>query len=347
MNKILLVCFFFFLRLVYRITKPLVFRVDPERAHDSALAVLNSPVSFFLRKSPQGKAWEFLGMPMQGRVGLAAGFFKNPADLAGIGATQFAFGEVGSITLEAQDGNPQPRLFRYPANGLLLNRFGFNNPGALQAAASLQHLRLSHSLDRPIWVNIGKSKAAEGKDAAIADIVATYQCLMPFADACVINVASPNTPGLRDLLAADFMEALMEALQASSRSKPLMVKVHPDFGPEDWNSLQSWLCQAPIDAVICGNTTTSRVGPMAVAVPDGAGGVSGRALKPLNLSLVSQLRHALPPRIRIVGCGGIMDAADALAYLEAGADCVEMYTGWVYGGPGYEMLINSSIDKTL
>lgn len=330
-------------RVMYKLTRKFLFRRDAEKVHDLAVRSLNRPIIRYSMRITPEPICDFLGMPLRGRLGLAAGFFKFPADAPGLMTTEFGFAELGSITLEPQSGNPKPRLFRIPEQEQLLNRFGFNNPGALQAAASLQWLRENAMVDRPIWINVGKSKRAETEQASIADIATTYNCLQPYADAMVINVASPNTPGLRALLAPRFMEQVLEAVDANSRTKPLLLKTHPDFEAGDWDALVEWLRESPVDGVVCSNTTIDRTGIFAGGEAFGPGGMSGRGLGDKVLPLIRDLRQKLPERIRIVGCGGIMDLESARAFLAAGADVVEAYSGWIYGGPGWEGRINREL----
>lgn len=329
-------------RLAYAITKPWIFRADAERVHNWTVRQLNGrPGRLLARPARTHGAIEVLGTRFAHRVGLAAGFFKNPADLRGLCATQYAFGEVGSITALAQTGNPRPRLFRFPEEQLILNRMGFNNVGALGALARLQELERRGGLDRPYFVNIGKSKAAISPLQAMLDIAQTYSLLSSFGAATVINLSSPNTPGLRGLMNAGFLSQLWEAIDAKHRTRPLLLKVHSDFVAEEFQELLDWATAADLDGVVCSNTTVERNWEFGAvtsldATVGSAGGISGKALKRLALPRVRALRAALRPEQVVIGCGGIMNAQDAQDYVAAGAALVECYSGWIYGGPGWE-----------
>lgn len=336
-------------RVAYVLAKPWIFRRDAERVHDAAVRQLVGSAGRRLRRAPQPfDPVEVLGIRFAHRVGLAAGFFKNPADARGLCATGFAFGEIGSITALAQGGNPKPRLFRFPEQQLILNRMGFNNVGAFGALARLQELERSGGLDRPYFVNIGKSKAAGTADESILDIAQSYALLSCFGSATVINLSSPNTPGLRGLMNANFLARLWDAMDVHRRTRPILLKVHSDFLADEFQELLGWARTAQLDGIVCSNTTVQRNGEFAAvtsldATVGSAGGISGRALKRLALPRVRALREGLRPDQIVVGCGGIMGAQDAREYLAAGAALVECYTGWIYGGPGWEERLASEL----
>ncbi len=330
------------LRLVYPIVKYIVFRRDAEQVHNQAVQALNGKSATILKAAPQPyRPVEVLGIPFAHPLGLAAGFFKNPADLGGLRATQFSFAEVGSITAHAQQGNPLPRLFRFPNEKILLNRMGFNNIGAFDAAVVLENIRRTKSLDRPLFVNIGKSKIAASANEAIEDITSSYQTLHHYADAVVINLSSPNTPGLRGLMTTQFLDSLWEGLDASNRTQPLLLKLHADLLPEEFEELLDWTKRSAIDGLVCSNTTVRRDGICSVVCSlddtvGAAGGISGAPVFGLSLPMVAEIRKALRDDQIIIGCGGILGVEEAQAYLAAGASLIEAYTGWVYGGPGWE-----------
>ena len=340
-------------RLAYALVKPWLFRQDAEQVHDWTVRQLNARPGRMLRRAPHpSDPVEVLGIRFAHRVGLAAGFFKNPADARGLMATQYAFGEIGSITALAQAGNPKPRLFRFAQQGLILNRMGFNNVGAMGALARLQELERSGGLDRPYFVNIGKSKAAGSGQQAILDIAQSYSLLSNFGAATVINLASPNTPGLRGLMNAEFLSGLWEAMEAARRTRPILLKIHSDFVDEEFRELLGWARGADLDGIVCSNTTVQRNWEFAAvtsldATVGSAGGISGRALKRLALPRVRALRESLRPEQVVVGCGGIMSSDDARAYLDAGAALVECYSGWIYGGPGWEERVAQGLAAAL
>jgi dihydroorotate dehydrogenase len=275
-----------------------------------------------------------LGLDLPSPLGLAAGFDKDAAHLDALSALGFGFVEIGTVTAQPQAGNDRPRMFRLPADRALVNRMGFNNAGAEAAAA-----RLSAPRDRGtiVGVNIGKSKLAA--DAA-ADYRASAARLAPLADYLVINVSSPNTPGLRDLQAVDELGALIatvrEAMAEAGRAVPLLVKIAPDLADADIDAIADLAVASGLDGLVATNTTIARDGlqtdPAQVAAA-GAGGLSGAPLAERSLAVLRRLRDRVGQDMVLVSVGGVETPEDAWARLQAGATLVQAYTGFVYNGP--------------
>jgi dihydroorotate dehydrogenase len=275
-----------------------------------------------------------LGLDLPSPLGLAAGFDKDAAHVDALGALGFGFVEIGTVTAQPQAGNRRPRMFRLPADRALINRMGFNNAGAEAAAA-----RLSAPRDRGtiVGVNIGKTKLAP--DAA-ADYRASAARLAPLADYLVINVSSPNTPGLRDLQAVDELGALIatvrEAMAEAGRAVPLLVKIAPDLADADIDAIADLAVASGLDGLVATNTTIARDGlasdPAAVAAA-GAGGLSGAPLGDRSLAVLRRLRERVGEGLVIVSVGGVETPEDAWARLQAGATLVQAYTAFVYNGP--------------
>jgi len=277
-----------------------------------------------------------LGKEFPGPLGLAAGFDKNAEGTDALLALGFGFVEVGTVTAEAQPGNPQPRLFRLVRDRALVNRMGFNNHGA-EAAGS----RLARPRHGVVGVNIGKTKRVD-EAGAIDDFVRSARQLAPLADYLVVNVSSPNTPGLRDLQAVDKLRPLLVAVrdacdQASPlRRVPLLVKIAPDLADADIDAIADLALELGLDGMIATNTTIRR-DDLATASSQvealGAGGLSGAPLKMRALDVLRRLRERVGDRLVLIAVGGIETADDALARITAGATLVQAYTGFVYGGP--------------
>jgi dihydroorotate dehydrogenase len=280
-----------------------------------------------------------LGLAFPGPLGLAAGFDKDARATGGLGALGFGFVEVGTVTARAQPGNPRPRMFRLPADRALVNRMGFNNEGAAAAAARLRRRRPGGPV---VGVNIGKTRAVPEREAA-ADYAASARAVADVADYVVVNVSSPNTPGLRDLQAADRLRPVLvtvrEALDASAgqgRRVPLLVKIAPDLAGEDVDAVADLAAELGLDGIIATNTTTSRDGlasSAAEVTAAGAGGLSGPPLREPALAVLRRLRERSGDRLVLIAAGGIETPDDAWERLRAGATLVQAYTGFIYGGP--------------
>ena len=278
-----------------------------------------------------------LGLEFPGPLGLAAGFDKDARGTRGLAALGFGFVEVGTVTARAQPGNPRPRMFRLTADRALVNRMGFNNSGAAAAAARLR----GRARGPVVGVNIGKTRAAPDDDAA-ADYAASARTVAGVADYVVVNVSSPNTPGLRDLQAADRLRPVLVAVRAAldgasgGRRVPLLVKIAPDLADADVDAVADLALELGLDGIIATNTTTSRAGlasPAAEVAAAGAGGLSGPPLRARALAVLTRLRARAGDRLVLIAAGGIETPDDAWERLRAGATLVQAYTGFVYGGP--------------
>jgi dihydroorotate dehydrogenase len=261
-------------------------------------------------------------------------------------ALGFGFVEIGTVTAEAQPGNPRPRMFRLPRDRALVNRLGFNNAGAAAAAA-----RLAARGAGVVGANIGKTKRVAEAEAA-ADFAASAARLAPHADYLVVNVSSPNTPGLRDLQAATKLEPILRAVRAAcdgaapGRRVPLLVKIAPDLADEDIDAVADLALALGLDGIIATNTTISRAGlatPAATVTALGAGGLSGAPLKARALAVLQRLRARAGDRLALVAVGGIETGADAWARIRAGATLVQAYTGFVYGGPAWPRRVHREL----
>jgi dihydroorotate dehydrogenase len=277
-----------------------------------------------------------LGLDFPGPVGLAAGFDKTARAYRELAALGFAFVEVGTVTARPQPGNPKPRVFRLPEDRALVNRLGFNNDGARAVAG-----RLAQKRDVVVGVNIGKSKAATGAEI-LADYVESTEQLGPLADYLVVNVSSPNTPGLRDLQAVHALRPLLRAVRAAltrvapERHVPLLVKIAPDLSDDDIDAVADLAIEVGLDGIIATNTTLGRDhlrSPASQVAACGAGGLSGAPLKARALEVLRRLRARVGRRLVLIAVGGIESADDAWERLRAGATLVQLYTGFVYGGP--------------
>src|ERR1700733_964695 len=279
-----------------------------------------------------------LGLEFPGPLGLAAGFDKDARATSGLRALGFGCGEGGTVTGRAQQGNPRPRMFRLPADQALVNRMGFNNEGAAAAAARLRGRRRGGAV---VGVNIGKTRAVPEAEAA-EDYAASARAVADVADYVVVNVSSPNTPGLRDLQAADRLRpvlvAVREALDAATgtRRVPLLVKIAPDLAGQDVDAVADLAVELGLDGIIATNTTVSRDGlasSPAEVTAAGAGGLSGPPLRGPALAVLRRLRERAGDRLVLIAAGGIETPDDAWERLAAGATLVQAYTGFIYGGP--------------
>lgn len=326
---------------MYRALRALLFLIDPERVHHLVSALLRfvaarPRLAAFLRRrfataDPRLRVRAF-GLEFPGPVGLAAGFDKGD----GLAPAAFALGfgavEVGTITPLAQGGNPRPRLFRLPRQRALVNRMGFNNAGAI--ATRERYARLTWR-PGPVGFNLGKNKVTPAEDAP-RDYLSAFEVLRDGGDYFVVNVSSPNTPGLRDLQAPDSLRAILRPLvaEAAKAGKPLLLKLAPDLADESIDELADLALAEGLAGLVLANTTIGRPEAQGEPIAAEAGGMSGAPLLPRTLEVVSRVRRRLGDRLAIVGVGGIEDADDAWRVIRAGASLVQVYTGFIYGGPG-------------
>ena len=314
----------------------LLFALPPERAHHLAIAALGRGLVPDYGKTLPADPFTLWGLRFPNRVGLAAGFDKNADALPGLARLGFGFLEVGTVTPRPQPGNPHPRLFRLPQDRAIINRLGFNNKGHAYMRARLEKLPDWVRQRCRIGVNLGKNK--DSTDAA-ADYALGVTVFADLADYLVVNISSPNTPGLRDLQGRDALQrllaAVLEARAKTTRQPPLLVKVAPDLTEADCDDIASVALAAPIDGLIISNTTISRPASLQSARKAETGGLSGA---PLTVMATDRLRHfqrLLGDALPLVGVGGIMTPADATARLAAGASLVQTYSGFIYGGAGF------------
>ncbi|MEZ4791667.1 MAG: quinone-dependent dihydroorotate dehydrogenase [Flavobacteriales bacterium] len=332
---------------MYGLLRPLLFLLAPERAHALTFRLLDLPGAAFLSGGsppPTAAALEVMGLRFPGPVGLAAGMDKDAAHVDALGRIGFGFVEVGTLTPVAQPGNDRPRLFRLKPDRALINRMGFNNGGV---EAAVERLRRRRS-GIPVGGNIGKNKVTPN-EAAIDDYVRCFEALHPVVDYFVVNVSSPNTPGLRALQEKGPLLAILNELKrrdaAKSVHRPILLKIAPDLGPEQLDDIVAVVKESGIAGVIATNTTISREGlstPAAQVAMMGAGGVSGAPVRRRSTEVVAYLRERLPRPTVIIGVGGIDSAEAAIEKLEAGADLVQVYTGLVYEGPALLTRINEA-----
>jgi dihydroorotate dehydrogenase len=328
----------------WRFARPLLFRLDAERAHESTLGLLGLCSRWFsgrlgagdLARAP-GRAVDAMGLRFPNPIGLAAGLDKDAVAVPAWQALGFGFIEVGTITASAQPGNPKPRLFRLPADEALINRMGFNNAGADAAAIRLERLRARDILQVPLGVNLGKSKVTPAEEAA-DDYRRSFERVGHLADYVVVNISSPNTPGLRDLQRVDEVARIIEAIQGPNqrlaRPKPLLVKLAPDLADEDAIDCARAALDAGCAGLILTNTSIRFEG-LRSTIEGMSGGLSGRPIRERSTALLGLVRQAVGPAPVLVGVGGVMDPAGAAAKLAAGANLVQIYSGLIYRGPGF------------
>ncbi len=334
-------------------------RLDAERAHRAGFRALRAgrPLLRRLERLDRpGIPVRAMGLEFPGPLGLAAGFDKNAEGIDALAALGFGFVEVGTVTGEPQPGNDRPRLFRLPRDRAVVNRMGFNNDGAEAVAERLARRRVRTGRGRRdvvVGVNIGKTKvvAESDLDAVVEDYEKSTRLLTPYADYLVVNVSSPNTPGLRDLQSVERLRPLLEAVRRQADAVtvrtqeapgggrvPLLVKIAPDLSDDDVLAVADLAVELGLDGIVATNTTISRDG--LVSSPDevaaaGAGGLSGRPLRERALEVLRLLRERVGPELTIIAVGGIGDAEDARARLDAGATLLQAYTAFVYEGAGW------------
>ena len=328
--------------MIYPLIRQGLFALDPETSHDVALGSLawlgTIPGSI---RPARGRARTLFGVRFANAVGLAAGLDKDARAVLGLARMGFGHIEVGTLTPRPQPGNPRPRLFRLPAQRALINRMGFNSGGAAAGARRLEALRQGGRLDGVIvGVNVGKNRDT-ALEAAASDYVAGMDAVYPWADYLTLNLSSPNTPGLRTLQSADALAPLLETVAEAGaqlaarhgRRVPVLLKLAPDLVAEDLEVIATTARGGGVDGLIATNTTITRPGLDGVPYANETGGLSGAPLKPLSLGTVRALRGLLGPDYPLIGVGGIESAADGRAMLDAGANLLQIYTGFIYRGP--------------
>src|SRR5881227_2381688 len=321
-----------------RLVRPLLFSLEAETAHHFTIASLRRASQFDLalralrRFTPPSNPKTLFGLTFPNPIGLAAGLDKNGVALPAWAALGFGFVEIGTVTAMAQPGNPKPRMFRLPAQQAVINRLGFNNDGADVIAKRLRGLRQSQRWPAvPVGINIGKSRTTPLERAA-DDYLYSFRLLREFADYIVLNVSSPNTPGLRELQGADALSELLSAIgeQNLISHKPILIKIAPDLAPSELDAIVSTCATNKVAGIIATNTTVDH--SSIPAAQDEQGGLSGAPLRRKSTALVREI--AARSTIPIIASGGIMDADSAREKIEAGARLLQIYSGLIYRGPG-------------
>ena len=340
---------------MYKLFRFILFQFDAERVHYFVVGLLRLIHQIFpfralfraiyIKKDPK-LAVQLFGLDFENPVGLAAGFDKNAAYIDPLSDCGFGFIEIGTITPKAQPGNDKPRLFRLKADQAILNRMGFNNDGVEQAITQLKARKNKHII---IGGNIGKNKWTPNEEAT-QDYVQCFEALFPYVDYFVVNVSSPNTPNLRALQEKGPLLELLSTLQglntAKPKQKPILLKIAPDLTDTQLDEVIEITFETQIAGLIASNTTISREDlqtPKAVVEALGAGGVSGKPLTKRSTEVVRYIHQKSAGKIPIIAVGGIHTAQDALDKFEAGASLVQLYTGFIYEGPGLIKEINQAL----
>ncbi|MFF7189151.1 quinone-dependent dihydroorotate dehydrogenase [Streptomyces sp. NPDC008222] len=345
----------FFFRLVFS-------RMDPEQAHHLAfrwirravrIPVLRTFAAAVLAPRYKELRTEAFGLRMHGPIGLAAGFDKNALAVDGMAMMGFDHVEIGTVTGEPQPGNPKKRLFRLVGDRALINRMGFNNEGSLAVAARLASR--TPVFRTVVGVNIGKTKVVPEAEA-VADYVKSAERLAPYADYLVVNVSSPNTPGLRNLQATEALRPLLSAVReaadrtVTTRRVPLLVKIAPDLADEDVDAVADLAVELGLDGIIATNTTIAREGLGLTSDPAlvrETGGLSGAPLRTRSLEVLRRLYARVGDRIALVGVGGIESAEDAWQRILAGATLVQGYSAFIYEGPSWGRALHKGLAARL
>lgn len=334
---------------MYQFIRSLLFALDPERAHQVALQSLqlchHLRLGRFIQQPSAPR--QVMGLTFPNPIGLAAGLDKNGEFIDALALLGFGFIEIGTITPKPQLGNPRPRLFRLVEEEAIINRMGFNNKGAEYVVKRLESMQYKGILG----INIGKNKDTP-LDKAIDDYLLGFQYFAPFASYITINISSPNTPGLRELQQEDFLLPLLDRLKKEqkqvllNRNKyiPLVVKIAPDLSSEALEKLAEILLQQQVDGVIATNTTITRPTISKHRYHDEQGGLSGGPLSSLSTQVLNSLHTLLHGKIPLIGSGGLMHPDQAVERFQAGANLLQLYTGFIYYGPN---LIKKCVEKAL
>ena len=328
----------------YALTRPFLFGLDPEAAHDLTMGQLarfqNTPLQCLWAQSRVHDPVTVAGLKFPNRIGLAAGLDKNGRCIDGLGAMGFGFIEVGTVTPLGQPGNPKPRMFRLPEANALINRLGFNNEGLQSFLANVKRAQSFRKAGGVLGLNIGKN-AATPIERAADDYLIGLAGVYPHADYVTVNISSPNTQNLRALQSDAALDALLSLLQARrlelarehGRSVPMFVKIAPDLDEAQVKVIAATLRHNGIDGVIATNTTLARDAVQGLPHANETGGLSGAPVLAASNRVIAQLRAELGSGYPIIGVGGVISGADAQAKRAAGADLVQIYTGLIYQGP--------------
>jgi len=341
---------------IYDIFRPIIYKTDPEWAHDrlKQLARIVGPFGKL------NKAWNWLysfedekleqklwNISFKNPVGLAAGFDKDASMFRYLDNFGFGFIEAGTVTHEPQAGNPKPRMFRLKEDKALINRMGFNNPGANVFAKQLTNIQNTNAVK---IVNIGKSKVVPN-DKAIEDYLKTFKLCLPHMQMCVVNVSSPNTPGLRELQGKEALKEILQTLQKEKNNTefstiPLLVKIAPDLNKDQLTDVLEVVKELNLDGIVATNTSTSRDG-LRSKYRSETGGLSGRPIADMSTKVIAHLYKESAGSIPIIGVGGIFTPEDAYEKIKKGASLIEVYTGLVYKGPSIATNIKKGLAKLL
>ena len=326
---------------MYGLARPFLFGLDAERAHALGLKSIElayrSGTSPLLARKVDDLPTKAFGLTFPNPVGLAAGMDKNGAHIDALLALGFGFVEIGTVTPRAQAGNPKPRMFRLPQHNAVINRLGFNNEGVDVLVRNVERARRKTGL---LGINIGKNKDTSN-DRAASDYLYCLERVYPLADYVTVNISSPNTAGLRELQEEQALRHLIGTLRESQeelgaqhgKRVPMLVKIAPDLSDEDIDAVARVLRDLSVDGVIATNTTVSRMSVQDHRLAHETGGLSGAPLMGQSTMVLRKLRTRLPDSIPVIGVGGILSGADAVAKMSAGASLVQTYTGLVYRGP--------------
>ena len=327
---------------LYPLLRPLIFRLDAERAHRATIAALKLLPKRRPPRFPATLTTSVAGVGFPSPVGLAAGFDKDAEIASAMLGLGFGFVEVGTLTPLAQSGNPRPRLFRLVEDRAVINRMGFNNRGQDDALARLAARDRARGI---VGVNIGANKDSPDR---IADYVHGVRTLSPVADYLTVNISSPNTPGLRQLQDEGALSALLAAVQEARTvgGPPIFLKVAPDLGEDDPDQILRVAMQHNVDAIIVANTTVSRP-PLQSRFAGESGGLSGEPLKALALDALRRFRAASGGAMPLIAAGGIASTEDAWARIRAGASLVQIYSAMIYEGPGLARRIAAGLADKL
>ena len=342
---------------LYSLTRPLLFSMDPEAAHNFTLPALKRAHALGLTSlisKPKADPRTVMGLTLNNPVGLAAGLDKDGAYIDGLAALGFGSIEVGTVTPRAQPGNPKPRIFRLPAAHAVINRMGFNNGGVDAFVANVQSSRFYQDKLGILGLNIGKN-ADTPIERAADDYLHCLEKVYPYASYVTVNISSPNTKNLRQLQGGSELDGLLGQLKEAQarladqhkRYVPLALKIAPDMDGEQVKNIADALIRHRIDGVIATNTTLNRDAVQGLPHATETGGLSGAPVLAMSNQVVSQLRTALGRQFPIIGVGGIMSAEDAVSKISAGADAVQIYTGLIYQGPGLVKQAAALIKKTV
>ncbi|MFD2556931.1 quinone-dependent dihydroorotate dehydrogenase [Sphingobacterium tabacisoli] len=342
---------------MYKLVKPIFFSMNPEKAHHTVTGGLKNFSKIWGAKALLKSIYsvsdprlerEVFGLKFKNPVGLAAGFDKNAEYIEDMAKFGFGFIEIGTVTPRPQPGNDKPRMFRLVDDAALINRMGFNNQGADVAAGRLKHLKDREGVI--IGGNIGKNKVTPNEEA-VNDYIYCFHALYEYVDYFVVNVSSPNTPGLRDLQEKEPLMRILDTLQQLNlekpKAKPILLKIAPDLTDSQLDDIVEIVTETKIAGVIATNTTISREGLCsAPELLNEAGGVSGKPLTERSTEVIRYLSQKSNKAFPIIGVGGIHSGQDAVDKLEAGAALVQVYTGFIYEGPGLVSAICKHLLKT-